>query len=940
VAATRRTSPLLGRARELGKLTSWVTEAAAGRGRAVLIEGEPGIGKSELVRAACAEATVLGCQVFWGAGDELGQELPLLPLTYGLQVRDLPADPRRSVIAGLLRGETAGGKAVDMSAAAAEQILVLVDELCAVAPTVLVVDDLQWADEATVALWRRLARSARQLPLLLVGAMRPVPQRDPLLALRAALDPADRIRLGPLPEAAAADLVAELTGGQPGAELLRLAEDAAGNPLYLTELLAALLRTESVAVDAAGAARLTGSRIPGSLAEAIADRLAFLPMSVRAVLRVAALIGVDFSISDLITVSGKDLAELLPALDDAVTAGVVTESGSDLAFRHPLIRTALYEQMPEPVRAAWHRSAGKALVEASAPVDRIARQLLPAYCSPGGAAEPMDAWAVRWLREAAPVLTGHSPRAAVDLLRRAVITPTGAGAADVLGCRLAEALYRTGATAEAEKVASRALERVTDPDLVVDLHWTLAQCRALAGRTDESIAALEGALAGGELAARHRARLRVLVARSHRDAGRVDTASRAATEALSEGWMIGDQWTVGWALHVLTLVAMTRGEAAQALPLFEQALAVTRSDPALTDLRLLLLINQAVTLGDLDRYPGAFDAAHEVRALADRTGSLIRLVQAHSALGQLYLETGQWDEALVEVDVLPADCKDPSVVCCDNGVAAVIGFHRGDPATARRHLAAAELAADRIGGRVVANYTLAQALDHEHDDAPATALAVLDGALARDADVEELLVDTVRLATRIGARDTATLAAGRMEALAAALPDIPHRQGAALFCRGLVDSDPTALLRAAEQYELAERPLPKAQALEAAALAFAGSGGTGSGQAAFTRALDGYTALHANWDMARLQAQFRSYGIRRSPRVRPKRPQTGWESLTPTEARIAAMVAEGLSNPKIATALFLSPRTVATHVSHILTKLRVPSRIDIAREAGRRQSAS
>jgi DNA-binding CsgD family transcriptional regulator/tetratricopeptide (TPR) repeat protein len=916
-----------------------VNEAVAGRGRAVLVEGEPGIGKSELVRAACTVAAESGAQVYWGAGDELGQELPLLPLTYGLQVRDGPDDPRRSTIAGLLRGDAAGN-AVDMSAAAAEQILVLVDELCAAAPTVLVVDDLQWADEATVVLWRRLARSARQHSLLLVGIMRPVPQRDRLLALRAGLDPTDRIRLGRLPDSVAADLVAELSGGTPSVELVRLAEGAAGNPLYLTELVDALARAESIAVNAAGMAELTGTRIPGSLSEAIADRLAFLPMPVRAVLRVAALLGVDFSISDLITVSGKDLAELMPALDDAVTAGVVTESGSDLAFRHPLIRTALYEQMPEPVRAAWHRSAGRALVDAGAPVDRIARQLLPAYCSPGGTAEPMDAWAVRWLQEAAPVLTGHSPRASVDLLRRAVITPAAAGTADLLGCRLAEALYRTGATAEAEQVATRALERVTDPDLVVDLHWTLAQCRALAGRADESIAALETALAGGGLAAKHQARLRVLLARTHRAAGRVDTAKDAANEALSAGALIGDEWTVGWALHVLTMISVMRGEAARALPLFERALAVTWGDPALTDLRLLLLINQAITLGDLDRYPGAFAAAHEVRALADRTGSLIRLVQAHSALGQLYLETGQWDEALVEVDVLPPDCKDPSVVCCDHGVAAVIGFHRGDAVTARRHLAAAGPAAARVGGRVIASYTLAQALELEHEDAPGTALAVLDAALASDADVEELLVDAVRLATRIGARSTAAAATARVEALAANGPDIPHRQGAALFCRGLVDSDPTALLRAAEQYELAERPLPRAQALEAAALAFAGSGGTGSGQAAFSRALDGYTALHADWDVARLQAQFRSYGIRRSPRVRPKRPASGWESLTPTEARIAAMVAEGLSNPKIAAALFLSPRTVATHVSHILTKLQVPSRIDIAREAGRRQSAS
>jgi DNA-binding CsgD family transcriptional regulator/tetratricopeptide (TPR) repeat protein len=909
----------------------------------VLVEGEPGIGKSALVRAACATASELGGQVFWGAGDELGQELPLLPLTYGLQVREISSDPRRATIAGLLRGELSAGKGVDLSAAAAEQLLALVDEVCAAKPTVLVVDDLQWADEATVALWRRLAGSVRQLPLLLIGVMRPVPQRDCLLALRAVVDPAERIRLGRLSDAAVAELVASLAGGKPADGLMRLADGAAGNPLYLTELVDALARGDCLAVDEAGVAELTGGRTPSSLAEAIADRLGFLPRPVREVLRLAALLGVDFSVSDLTTVSGKGMAELLPALEEARAAGVLAASGHDLAFRHPLIRSSLYEQMPAAVRAAWHRDAGRALVEAGAPVDRVARQLLPAVCGPGAdrdATDPLDDWVLRWLLDAAPLLTGHSPRAAVELLRRASVVPAGgAYQHDLLACRLAEALYRVGAMAEAEQVASRVLDHVIDIDLLVDLHWTLAQCRAIAGRSDESIEALTQALRGTRLSPKHRARLLVLSARMHREVGHVETASEAATAALAAGSAIGDEWTVGWALHVLTLVAMMRGEVAEALPLFDRALAVTRADPALTDLRLLLLINQAVTLGDLDRYEGAFAAAHEVRQLADRSGSVIRLIQAHSALGQLLLETGQWDDALVEVDVLPEELKDPSVVCCDHGVAAIICFHRGDAAAARRHLAVAGPYAERIGRRIVAPHTLARSLDLEHAGATADALALLGAALANDADVEELLVDAVRLAVQIGAGAAASAATARVEALADAT-DIPHRRAAALFCRGLLDGDPTVLLRAAGRYQGAGRPLPQAQALEAAALAFVAGADPGSAQAAFTRALDVYTALNAGWDVARVQARFRAFGIRRSPHLRHRRPREGWESLTPTESKIAAMVAEGMSNPRIAAQLFLSPRTVATHVSHVLAKLGVHSRIDIAREAGRRSSAS
>src|ERR1700734_1525073 len=94
-----------GRDRELSRLISCAAEATAGHGQAILIEGEPGIGKSTLVQAVCAAAKDRGCQVFWGAGDELGQTLPLLPLLDGLRVREPSVNPRLETIVGLLRGE-------------------------------------------------------------------------------------------------------------------------------------------------------------------------------------------------------------------------------------------------------------------------------------------------------------------------------------------------------------------------------------------------------------------------------------------------------------------------------------------------------------------------------------------------------------------------------------------------------------------------------------------------------------------------------------------------------------------------------------------------------------------------------------------------------------------------------------------------------------------
>jgi DNA-binding CsgD family transcriptional regulator/tetratricopeptide (TPR) repeat protein len=935
---------LVGRDSELALLAGLVREAVAGRGASVLIEGEPGIGKSTLVRTALAGAAEAGCAVFWGSGDELGQALPLLPLLEGLRVREPSANPRRDTIVGLLLGEVAADPGRDVSGALAEQLLALVAEQCAAAPTILVIDDLQWADQASITLWGRLARSVRQAPLLLVGMMRPVPQREDLLALRRAVSDATRLQLTGLSEVAVAELVAALVGGQPDDKLLRLAGDAAGNPLYVTELVAALARSSGVTVTGAGTAELTSGSAPGSLSAAIADRLGFVSGPVREVLRAAALLGVDFAVPDLATVLGRGVADLLPAVDEARAAGVLAESGSGLSFRHPLIRAALYDEMPSPVRAAWHRDAGRALAEAGAPADRVARQVLRAVGEPGGGAEPMDEWMLSWLARTAEPLVCQAPQMAAELLRHAVANcPAGSARHDRLVGRLADALYRVGDAAEAERVAGRALAHAVEPDVLVDLHWTLAQCRMRVGRFEESLATLDQALASPGISARHRARLLVLAARTHDNRGETEKAGQVAATALAVAEEAGDNWAMGWALHVLTIAASAQEQMTDALPLFDRALTVTQADPALTDLRLLLQINQAVTLADLDRHEEAFAAARQARHLAGQVGTVIRLAQAHGALGQLFFDTGRWADAMAEVEILDEDLKEPMAACCDLGIAAVICFHRGEIAEAQRHLAATVPHAQRIGNQVIAPLSLARSLDCEQAGALPEALAELTAGFADNTEeldeIEDLLADAVRLAMKTG--DLATAGAVTAQATALAVgSQIPHRQANALYCRGLLDNDAPRLLAAAERYGDASRPLLRAQALEAAAEGFVCSGDRSQARAAFTGALEAYASLGATRDAARLQARFREHGIRRGPRAKHRQAHSGWDSLTPTETKIAAFVQEGLSNPEIAARLLLSRRTVATHVSHILKKLGVHSRIDIAREAALRTIAS
>jgi predicted ATP-dependent serine protease len=184
---TERPPHWVGRTRELAVLSTAVEDLRAGAGSVVWIEGEPGIGKSSLVAEAMA-ANDPGSDISWAMADQLTERLPLRVMLDCLQVRPGSPDPRRAHAADLLRnrqlGLPAGG---DTSATGVEVLVTLVDELCAAAPTVMVIDDLQWADEASLVVWHQLAASIRQLRLLLIGTCRPTPRRPEVEQARAAV---------------------------------------------------------------------------------------------------------------------------------------------------------------------------------------------------------------------------------------------------------------------------------------------------------------------------------------------------------------------------------------------------------------------------------------------------------------------------------------------------------------------------------------------------------------------------------------------------------------------------------------------------------------------------------------------------------------------------------------------------------------------------------
>ena len=561
------------------------------------------------------------------------------------------------------------------------------------------------------------------------------------------------------------ELVGALAGGRPGTGLLKLAAGAAGNPLYLTELLAALARSDGITVYPAGNAQLAAGSVPDSLPGVIADRLGFVSASTREVLRAAALLGLEFAIADLTTVLGRTVTDLVPALDEARSTGVLTDSGNGLAFRHPLIRDALYAEMPASVRAAWHRDAGHALAAAGA----AARARRPAAAArPGRRRRGVDAGLARHVGRlpGRPGTRGGGGAARPDGRRHP---------GRVRQARLAGRPARGRALPHRRPGGGRAGGRA----------GTRPRGRPRPGRGP----ALDAGAVPDAGRARPRSPSRRSNGRSPRPSSRPPTApgcscsapAPTCTSATStrpagrplprwprrrDGRHLGD----GLGAERARGRGHRAGQLANALPLYDQGLAVAGTDPALTDLGLLLLINKSVTLCNLNRYDEALATAERARQLADQVGTAIRLAQAHGVLGQLFFETGRWDDALTEIEAVPTDLKEPGAACGEFGTLAVISFHRNEPACAREHLAATEPHVDRFGHRSIPPLILAWSLIREQAGDLPDALTVLTAAFEANPDdlgeTEDLLRDAVRLAVKTGDKRTAQTLAGGVASLA------------------------------------------------------------------------------------------------------------------------------------------------------------------------------
>jgi DNA-binding CsgD family transcriptional regulator len=275
-----------------------------------------------------------------------------------------------------------------------------------------------------------------------------------------------------------------------------------------------------------------------------------------------------------------------------------------------------------------------------------------------------------------------------------------------------------------------------------------------------------------------------------------------------------------------------------------------------------------------------------------------------------------------------------------HGVAALIAGRRDQRAEAGRELRAGlALPIENISDRENQDFLVAAhalALEQSGEIRPAMArLATMLPRYDREMTlIHQWLPDLVRLALAAGDPEMARTAALACQAEAAAETRPARAAAASLRCQGLLGSDPGPLREAVAHYRAVGPAVELSVALEDLAVVLAARGHDADARAALNEAVTLYEGLQAQWDIRRAESRLRAPGVTRSPRGRRSpRPAFGWAALTPTEIKVAALVARGDSTSEVARSLFLSRRTVQTYISRILTKLDARSRVEIATEA-------
>jgi DNA-binding CsgD family transcriptional regulator len=417
--------------------------------------------------------------------------------------------------------------------------------------------------------------------------------------------------------------------------------------------------------------------------------------------------------------------------------------------------------------------------------------------------------------------------------------------------------------------------------------------------------------------------------------GEIDEAMSAATQAIGLGKSTNDDLAVCRGLGVVSSAARAAGRVGEALAAAMQSVELTNRSFTPGVHRCPADLVLAFALMDADCFMEAEEALIDGRQLSADHGSAWNLAPYSFAMARLRFLTGEWDDSLAQVRGGFALANETGARGGALGayiISALISLHRNDTRAAQASVLSASREIERCGPGADAWWLdLTRALLEEQKGDVARALDILVELWSASGAVGVGARPTVgphliRLAISAGRGSHARSVAADV-GVAAATSDTASAHAGALWCRGLVDRDRSALAAATDIFRQAGRSLECATVAEVTTTLPGGEAQTDVGL--LEMALGIYEKLGASADRARVQASLRAAGVLVRTSGRVSRARTGWGSVTAKESEIALLVTEGLTNPEIAKRLYVSPRTVETHVAHLFRKLGVRSRREL-----------
>lgn len=706
--------PLVGRQSEIAQLLGHVGTACQGRGGMVLIEGEAGVGKSRLVQEVVPLVEQRGALVLRGACHELGEPPPYQGLTAALRtglarlrpqelsrhiplvwlsqialllpelqvlLPELPSPP-------LLSPQQARGCLL-------EALAQYVTGLSQLAPCILIIEDLHWADQATLEALCYLLPHLKAARVLLVGTIRPEE-----LAANQALQEAvrclegsgalERLTLGRLTQGETRQLVQQVLGLPTLAPLFskRIYQETEGNPFFVAEVLKALYEEGLLYQDKAGqwstlwdeeALDYAQLPLPQGIRQAVQRRLARLSKESRSTLDLAAVLGREFDFDLLLKASGRDEEELLEASDDLLRRQLLVEIDDGLRFSHDKIRQVAYDELSRPRRRWLHRQAGLAL-EAMAPqqVEELARHFyhgemrakaLTYSLAAGDRARSLYANrdAIAHYRRALRLLEEDAAT------HQALAGTTKPGDPPVPGqkanhnhsshsqFRKGEVLMSLGhihhLLAQKEEALTAFRQALTiwaqqeDHDRAAAAHYAIAQCYFRAGCLDEALHHAQRGLACVRAQDLEQAMIKGyrMIARCHFSRGDLEAMKDALATAMELAHTTGDRYGLAECHRLLGDLCTLRGDHRQALEHDLQAARLLEQIDGHDDRRARLYNNIAWRYLLLGKPQKATHYVQQGLNLARRIGAVIAEGWLRSTASEIHIYLGRWQEARREL---------------------------------------------------------------------------------------------------------------------------------------------------------------------------------------------------------------------------------------------------------------------------------------------------